>query len=222
MTNVSFWKFGTQTALGNIQSGYVIYHSQFMHLPLRASIGLGLIFATAFPALGLPMAQTASTLLSALPDRDVVRNSYRAGMGAANLGSISAAHISPAVQLSIPPATFGGYVSSLGSSFASLGGLIGFAPRPSGIFDIVLPRNFDVYFSFSSAPPRQSNVTIGAVQVPDGGVTVVLLGLSLLAMHLFRGSATGVRLMGIGRCSRKVRRETDAQPKLGVSDQVKA
>jgi hypothetical protein len=153
--------------------------------PCRPAILLGAVLAIAAPTWALPV--TLGNLLHATQpaDRDVVRNPF---------GGISDI-FGQAVVNAVPGAT--GVVSSMlsgggggGGGFSVVGiGSFGTGLAPRAFSSVVPPppQNGGIYFALFNTP-KQSNVTIGAVQVPEGGITLVLLGASLVGLFWLRRS----------------------------------
>ena len=152
----------------------------------RAIILSGVVSALTLSARALPI--TTPTLPSSIgaPDRDIVRNPFA---GSLNRAPVSVVPSAPVPAFAPASAIFGGGGGGGGGgpfsapSFAPFSGSPGFVPPPASYLYTAPAQSGGVYFSLSNAP-RQSNVTIGVVQVPDGGPTVVLLGLSLIGLAL--------------------------------------
>jgi hypothetical protein len=148
-----------------------------MH-PIRPVILLGILFAASIPLRALPFS-TGSV------DRDIVRDPYSSfslnlskgpviavpSASAANFGSAFAGAIVP-TPLGMP-------------SFSNAASINGFLTSSMPFSFVPPPRNPPVYFALFDQP-RQSNIQIGPLQVPDGGATMALLGASLLALFLYR------------------------------------
>ena len=158
--------------------------------PLRASLGFGLLCASVANALALPISS---------PDRDVLRDVFFPGAGAAfSVGAVNSSNISPAVQFVAPPPAFtafsfgGGGAGSF--SIPSVGyangwtGLSGILPSVRSL-SLLTPPNIGAPVQPFSRPPQSNVIIAGLVApatVPDGGVTAVLLGASLLVLHLIQ------------------------------------
>lgn len=154
-----------------------------MRLTLRAVLVIGLVSALSVPGRALPIMSDALAASLAVVDREAVRNPYITFAGILNQSSVNAIPIGRSVVAS------GSAIGSFGSTFG--GG--GFVPRTLPVVISAPPPSGGVYFSFSDARP-QSNVIIGAVQVPEGGATLILFGTSVLALVLLRRKRRASRL----------------------------
>jgi hypothetical protein len=152
-----------------------------MKIPLRIVLVLGLATATIVPLPALPItAEFFPAGIVALADREAVRNTYGALTGILQQVPVNAV---PVASFAVPPG--GGGLTLFGTTFPSLGnlGLMSIAPRASPI-PTVAPPHPGFYFALSDIP-RQTNVVIGAIQVPDLGVTAWLFSASLFVLFLF-------------------------------------
>ena len=149
-----------------------------MNISLRVAVTIGVLSLVALPAHALPITPHVAGAAMAVADRDSVRDPYNTFGSLLNQVAVNAVPIARGLV------TSSGVV---GSAFgvSGLSGMAGFNPRVAPLFISAPPPSGGVYFSFTNARP-QSNVIIGAVQVPEGGITLILLGASLIALLLLR------------------------------------
>jgi hypothetical protein len=147
----------------------------------RAIILLGIVSALTLSSRALPISLSTLPASMGSPDRDIVRDPYSGFAGSLNRAPVSVVANAAVPAFAPASAIFGG--GGGGGGIAPFSGSPGFRPPPPSYLYTAPAQTGGVYFSLSNAP-RQSNVTIGVVQVSDGGPTVVLLGLSLIALGL--------------------------------------
>ena len=172
-----------------------------MHF-IRIAVVLGVVSATALSVSGLPLsASLVAPSVMAAADREVVRDAYNGLAGVLSQAGVTAVPVARLVSHSVPSAASfgGGGFGPLGVASMVLPGFnSAFVGSATNAYSFTTPKSGGVYFSFSNAAP-QSNVVIGAVQVPDAGVTALLLGVSLLMLllshRLFRRSRLAVILV---------------------------
>src|SRR5687767_7759132 len=130
-----------------------------MNLPIRTAGALGFLLVLSLPARALPVS-TSSV------DRDVVRNPYNSFSLNLSKGPVIAV---PSVSTG-----FGSSVLPMptAAGFSGSSSINGFLTSSLPFSFVPPPRNPQVYFSLYDQP-RQTNVTIGPVQVPEGGVTLL-------------------------------------------------
>jgi hypothetical protein len=151
-----------------------------MTFPIRAALALALVSAMALPVRALPVMPFAGAA-----DRDVVRDPYLSFAGS---GSIVAVPFATGFTTFAPPVGggFGGGGGGFGGGILPSPVVTSFSTSSVPLFIIPRPAP-PVYFSLFNSQP-QTNVVVGAVQVPDGGATVALLGVTLVALFLVRRS----------------------------------
>ena len=140
---------------------------------IRPTSTLGLLLVLLLPAYGLPV--VTNTV-----DRDVVRDPY---------GSFSL-NLAKGPVIAVPSASAATFASGAGgglltTGFANSASINGFLTSALPFSFVPPPRNPQVYFALFDQP-RQSNVQIGPVQVPDRAITALLLGVSLVPLVLLR------------------------------------
>ena len=157
-----------------------------MNAPIRAAVIFAVVSLMTLSARALPI--TASSIMSSsnAADRDVVRNPYTGF--ALNRAPVS---VSPSgnIPAFAPPALLlggggGGGISPFSATSIAASGFV--APPRSYLYTAPA-QSGGVYFALTNTT-RQSNVVVGPVQVPVGGETLVLLGLSLIGLFLARRS----------------------------------
>lgn len=149
-----------------------------MNISLRAAVTIGVLSLVALPVHALPITPQVAGAAMAVADRDSVRDPYNIFGSLLNQAAVNAIPIARGLV------TSSGIVGS-GFGLSGFSGIGGFVPRVAPLFISAPPPSGGVYFSFSNARP-QSNVVIGAVQVPEGGITLILLGASLMVLVLIR------------------------------------
>jgi hypothetical protein len=175
---------------------------------LRPTLLFGILSALTLSSYGLPITAPALTSSLGSPDRDIVRDPYSGFAGTLNRAPVTV--VSSARVPAFAPASsiFGGGGGGGGGSFGgtafstpsfavfSGSNIIGtgFVPPPPSYLYTAPAQSGGVYFSLFNTP-AQSNVTIGAVQVPEGGASVLLLGLSLIGLALLRRSRAFAALL---------------------------
>jgi hypothetical protein len=140
--------------------------------PARFTIGVGFLFAFSLRLSALPV-------LTSSVDRDVARDPYTSfslNLGKGPVIAVAGAAVASAFGSSLLPAGAAG--------FAGSSSINGFLTSSLPFSFVPPPRNPQVYFSLFDQP-RQSNIQIGPVQVPDTGMTLLLLGVTLLPLILF-------------------------------------
>jgi len=178
---------GHRSCSANRQVATFNHANSTMRLCVRFIFLLGVVSAPALTSRALPITPPALTSSLAAPDRDIVRNPYSGFAGSLNRAPVSVVPSASVPAFAPASAIFGSggggafSVPSFAPFPASIGS--GFVPPPASYLYTAPAQTGGVYFSLSNAP-RQSNVTIGSVQVPEGGPTVVLLGLSLVGLAL--------------------------------------
>lgn len=162
----------------------------------------GIIFGLTLAA---ATAMALPTSLTGLADRDVVRNPYSllSGVSGFVLASPNVGVVGPNLGLGVGfapglllggggggiPSSFGFASGGSGGSGAFVGGGFSF---PAASSSVNIPTVPPAILPMVSPPSSQTRVTLlalpvnGAVSVPDGGATVMLLGGSLLAVFLVR------------------------------------
>ena len=158
-----------------------------MNAPIRAAVIFAVVSLMTLSARALPI--TASSIMSSMnaAERDVVRNPYtgfalnRAPVSVSPSGNIPA--FSPPALL-LGGGGGGGISPFSATSIASSG----FVAPPRSYLYTAPAQSGGVYFALTNTTTRQTNVVVGPVQVPDGGETLVLLGLSLIGLFLARRS----------------------------------
>jgi hypothetical protein len=153
-------------------------------LPFKSMAVLGLLLLTAGQVRALPVTSEFLVSMLGAAGREAVRDPYRGFAGAGDHG-VSANPIARSVGFALPTLGFGGggggmsFGPIFGSSFPAV------LPQVAPVSFSPPPRSGGVYFSFSDARPQQSNVVIGAVQVPEGGLTLLSFLLSLSGLVYF-------------------------------------
>ena len=150
-----------------------------IHL-LRSAISLGLLCVVSLSAHALPVAISSV-------DRDVVRDPYNSFSLNLSKGPVIAVPSTTSTAAFASGAGFGGTVlpPAVGSArFSNSASINGFLTSSLPFSFVPPPRNPPAYFAIFDQP-RQSNVQIGPVQVPDAAVTFLLLGGSLLPLYFF-------------------------------------
>ena len=143
---------------------------------IRPAIAFGgLMLVLSLPAHALPV--TTNPV-----DRDVVRDPYSSFSLNLSKGPVIAV---PSASTFVSGAGFGSILPPAGGGFASSSSINGFLTSSMPFSFVPPPRNPQVYFSLFN-PPRQSNVQIGPVQVPDRAISALLLCVSLLPLFFLR------------------------------------
>lgn len=151
----------------------------------QTAVLFGWVLLCAVPMRGLPVPTEFLVSTLGVAARETVRDPYRGLIGLGDHG-VTAVPIAQRLASTLPAVgAFGGFgFSGFSSGFS-------FVPRSAPAV-IAPPPSGGVYFSLSNARP-QSNVVIGVVQVPEGGVTAMLFSLSLAAVLFFHRLRTQKR-----------------------------
>lgn len=169
----------------NQSSGLIQPHVTMKNFP-QAAVMVGVVLMFAVPMRGLPVSSEFLVATLGVAARETVRDPYRGFIGLSDHG-VTAVPIAQRLASTLPTiGAFGG-----GGGFSGFSSGFSFVPSSAPAV-IAPPPSGGVYFSLSNARP-QSNVVIGAVQVPEGGVTAMLFSLSLAAVFFFHRRRTQKR-----------------------------
>ena len=162
--------------------------SKNMINPFRALTVLAAISAIALSARALPVMPGLVMPALGTPDRDVVRDPYSSFAGNMNraIVAVPGANVMSSFSLPVGGGFGGGTVSPTPFGIANISSPVRSGVPVSPVF-FSPPPPPPVYLALFTPPP-QTNVTVGAVRVPEGGITVALLGASLVGMVVIRRS----------------------------------
>ena len=138
------------------------------------------LFFAALSASALPLAPSLMAPGSmGVADRDIVRDPWGALAGALSAPMV----IGGPTQVAFAPVTT--VLAGGGGGFGGGYPTFNYTMPRSLAPDFTTPRTGGVFFALVNPAP-QSNIVIGAVQVPDGGMSVAMLGATLLGLILLR------------------------------------